>query len=47
MNKAGKKCYDREFLITLQNNPKCKKKPENLPDLEIVLKDHAKWVSYK
>lgn len=38
-NQLGKKCYDRDFLICLQNNPKSKKKPENLPDLDVVLKD--------
>lgn len=40
LNTDGKKCYDRDFLICLQNNPKCKKKPDNLPDLDIVLKDN-------
>lgn len=36
---TGKKIYDRDFLLGLQNNPKSKKKPENLPDLDVVLKD--------
>lgn len=35
----GKKIYDRDFLLCLQNNPKSKKKPDNLPDLDVVLKD--------
>ncbi|XP_032674035.1 eukaryotic translation initiation factor 4 gamma 3-like isoform X4 [Odontomachus brunneus] len=39
INTAGKKMYDREFLMKLQFDPNSKIKPPNLPDLEIVLKD--------
>ncbi|XP_043492134.1 eukaryotic translation initiation factor 4 gamma 3-like isoform X5 [Polistes fuscatus] len=40
INKDGKKVYDREFLIRLQDDPNSKIKPTNLPDLEVVLKDN-------
>ncbi|XP_015180094.1 PREDICTED: eukaryotic translation initiation factor 4 gamma 1 isoform X3 [Polistes dominula] len=40
INKDGKKVYDREFLIRLQDDPNSKIKPNNLPDLEVVLKDN-------
>ncbi|XP_019698474.2 eukaryotic translation initiation factor 4 gamma 1 isoform X4 [Harpegnathos saltator] len=39
INTAGKKMYDRDFLMRLQFDPNSKIKPPNLPDLEIVLKD--------
>ncbi|XP_076376961.1 eukaryotic translation initiation factor 4 gamma isoform X2 [Megalopta genalis] len=42
INKSGKKVYDREFLITLQEDPSSKIRPVNLPDLDVVLKDGAK-----
>ncbi|XP_078052636.1 eukaryotic translation initiation factor 4 gamma isoform X2 [Augochlora pura] len=42
INKNGKKIYDREFLITLQEDPSSKIRPSNLPDLDVVLKDGAK-----
>ncbi|XP_066598673.1 eukaryotic translation initiation factor 4 gamma 3-like isoform X2 [Prorops nasuta] len=42
LNKTGKKVYDREFLMKLQDDPSSKIKPANLPDLEIVLKDMTK-----
>lgn len=42
INKSGKKIYDREFLMKLQNDPNSKIKPANLPDLEVVLKDISK-----
>lgn len=42
INTDGKRCYDRDFLICLQNNPKCRKKPDNLPDLDVVLKDNRR-----
>nr|KAF7435190.1 hypothetical protein H0235_003381 [Vespula pensylvanica] len=42
INKSGKKVYDREFLIRLQDDPNSKIKPNNLPDLEVVLKDNTK-----
>ncbi|KAJ9596732.1 hypothetical protein L9F63_012238 [Diploptera punctata] len=39
-NPDGKKKYEREFLMELQNDPQSKKRPVNLPtDLEVVLKD--------
>ncbi|XP_069700452.1 eukaryotic translation initiation factor 4 gamma 3-like isoform X2 [Periplaneta americana] len=41
LNLEGKKKYERDFLMELQNDPQSKKKPENLPDLEIVLKDNT------
>ncbi|XP_015438876.1 PREDICTED: eukaryotic translation initiation factor 4 gamma 3-like isoform X3 [Dufourea novaeangliae] len=42
INKSGKKVYDREFLMTLQDDPNSKIKPSNLPDLDVVLKDGPK-----
>ncbi|XP_024228238.1 eukaryotic translation initiation factor 4 gamma 3 isoform X2 [Bombus impatiens] len=42
INKSGKKIYDREFLIKLQDDPNSKIKPSNLPDLDVVLKDSSK-----
>lgn len=39
INTAGKKMYDRDFLMKLQFDANSKVKPPNLPDLEIVLKD--------
>jgi hypothetical protein len=31
--------------MELQNDPQSKKKPDNLPDLEVVLKDNTNRVS--
>jgi hypothetical protein len=45
LNPEGKKKYERDFLMELQNDPQSKKKPENLPDLEVVLKDNTNRVS--
>ncbi|KAG7197148.1 hypothetical protein KM043_007233 [Ampulex compressa] len=42
INKSGKKVYDREFLMMLQDDPHSKIKPPNLPDLDVVLKDSTK-----
>ncbi|XP_043800132.1 eukaryotic translation initiation factor 4 gamma 3-like isoform X6 [Apis laboriosa] len=42
INKSGKKVYDREFLMKLQDDPNSKIKPSNLPDLDVVLKDSSK-----
>lgn len=42
INTTGKKVYGREFLMKLQNDPNCKIKPLNLPDLDVVLKDNSK-----
>ncbi|XP_076664476.1 eukaryotic translation initiation factor 4 gamma isoform X6 [Andrena cerasifolii] len=42
INKSGKKIYDRDFLMKLQNDPNSKVKPLNLPDLDVVLKDSMK-----
>lgn len=39
VNPEGKKKYERDFLLELQNEPQSRKKPENLPDVEAVLKD--------
>ncbi|XP_071454383.1 eukaryotic translation initiation factor 4 gamma 1-like [Hetaerina americana] len=39
MNPQGKKKYERDFLMHFRNDPQSMKKPENLPDIEIVLKD--------
>lgn len=39
LNPDGKRKYERDFLLELQNDPQSRKKPENLPDLEVVLKD--------
>ncbi|XP_024939403.1 eukaryotic translation initiation factor 4 gamma 1 isoform X9 [Cephus cinctus] len=42
LNMSGKKVYDREFLMNLQEDPNSKIKPLNLPDLEVVLKDNTR-----
>jgi translation initiation factor 4G len=47
LNPEGKKRYERDFLMELQNDPQSKKKPENLPDIEVVLKDNTNRVSFK
>ncbi|KAJ8897594.1 hypothetical protein PR048_002943 [Dryococelus australis] len=39
INPDGKKKYERDFLMELQNDPSSRKKPDNLPDLEVVLQD--------
>ncbi|XP_063235143.1 eukaryotic translation initiation factor 4 gamma 1-like isoform X2 [Bacillus rossius redtenbacheri] len=39
VNLDGKKKYERDFLMELQNDPQSRRKPDNLPDLEVVLKD--------
>lgn len=36
VNPDGKRQYDRRFLLELQNNPLSLKKPESLPNLEVV-----------
>ncbi|XP_046441878.1 eukaryotic translation initiation factor 4 gamma 1-like isoform X2 [Daphnia pulex] len=36
VNPEGKKTYDRNFLLELQNNPASQKKPDGLPSLEVV-----------
>ncbi|XP_048581681.1 eukaryotic translation initiation factor 4 gamma 1-like isoform X2 [Nematostella vectensis] len=36
-SKDGKLVYDRNFLLQFQFNPICIEKPENLPDIEVVL----------
>lgn len=36
LNPEGKKQYDREFLICLQNDPLSMQKPSNLPVMEII-----------
>ncbi|KRT79506.1 hypothetical protein AMK59_7397 [Oryctes borbonicus] len=36
-NTAGKKIYDRDFLLALRNDPKSRKKPDNL--LEVVAQE--------
>ncbi|PNF16446.1 hypothetical protein B7P43_G10313 [Cryptotermes secundus] len=41
LNPEGKKKYERDFLMELQNDPQSKKKPDNLPNLEVVLKDNT------
>ncbi|KAG8239741.1 hypothetical protein J437_LFUL018437, partial [Ladona fulva] len=41
LNPQGKKKYERDFLLGLQNDPQSVKKPENLPDIDIVLKDNT------
>lgn len=47
LNKSGKKVYDREFLMKLQDDPNSKIKPSNLPDLDVVLKDGSKVLHKK
>lgn len=44
VNPEGKKKYERDFLLELQNEPQSRKKPENLPDVEAVLKDTSNKV---
>ncbi|KAL0133320.1 hypothetical protein PUN28_000815 [Cardiocondyla obscurior] len=39
LNVTGRKSYDRDFLLRLQNDPNSKLKPANLPNLQAVLKD--------
>lgn len=40
VNPEGQKRYEPDFLRFLsRNNPKCQKKPESLPDLEIIVTD--------
>lgn len=41
VNPEGKKAYDRTFLLELQNNPASQKKPEGLPNLEVVRDKNA------
>lgn len=36
VNPEGKKAYDRTFLLELQHNPASQKKPDGLPNLEVV-----------
>ena len=36
LNPEGKKTYDRLFLLELQHNPASQRKPEGLPNLEVV-----------
>ena len=36
INQEGKKQYDRDFLMLLQNDPLSKERPPNLPHLDIV-----------
>jgi hypothetical protein len=47
LNQEGKKSYDRDFLMKFRNHPQSKKKPENLTDLEVVLKYSTSRVSLK
>lgn len=44
-NPEGKKKYEREFLMELKNDPQSRKKPENFPDWEAILKDTSNRVS--
>lgn len=46
VNPDGKRQYDRRFLLELQNNPLSLKKPESLPNLEVV-RDGPGRVSWK
>ncbi|XP_046395906.1 eukaryotic translation initiation factor 4 gamma 1-like isoform X2 [Ischnura elegans] len=38
-NPQGKKKYERDFLLKIRDDPQSMKKPDNLPDIDIVLKD--------
>ena len=40
-----KKTYDRSFILELQNNPACQKKPQELHSLEIVRDKVRKRIS--
>ncbi|XP_044597815.1 eukaryotic translation initiation factor 4 gamma 3-like isoform X3 [Cotesia glomerata] len=44
-NTSGKKEYDRDFLMKLQDDPRSRIKPPNLPDLDVVLKDCSRQTS--
>lgn len=41
-NPEGKKKYDRNFLMDLRSDPQSQKKPDGLPDMDVVLKDGNK-----
>lgn len=41
-NPDGKKKYDRKFLMELRSDPQSQKKPDGLPEIEVVLKDGNK-----
>ncbi|GBN38454.1 Eukaryotic translation initiation factor 4 gamma 3 [Araneus ventricosus] len=41
-NPEGKKQYDREFLLQLQSQPMSLRKPNNLPNLDVI-KDKVIW----
>lgn len=45
-NTSGKKEYDRDFLMKLQDDPRSRIKPPNLPDLDVVLKDCSRVSIY-
>jgi hypothetical protein len=47
LNLEGKKKYDSDFLMKLQDDPLSKKKPENLPDFDVVLEHCRNHVSLK
>ncbi|XP_034238219.1 eukaryotic translation initiation factor 4 gamma 1-like isoform X2 [Thrips palmi] len=42
LNPDGKKKYDRSFLMDLRNDPQSQKKPDGLPEMEVVLKESNK-----
>jgi hypothetical protein len=43
----GKKKYDHDLLLELQDDPLSKKKPENSPDIDVVLKHSRNHVSLR
>ncbi|KAK7084911.1 Eukaryotic translation initiation factor 4 gamma [Halocaridina rubra] len=45
-NPDGKRQYDRNFLLELQNNPLSLKKPESLPNLEVVRGESGRHKNY-
>jgi hypothetical protein len=45
LNVEGKKKYDQDVLLELQDEPLSRKKPENLPDLDVVMKHSRNHVS--
>ncbi|XP_043285612.1 eukaryotic translation initiation factor 4 gamma 3-like isoform X4 [Venturia canescens] len=42
INVTGKREYGREFLMRLQNDPKSRVRPSNLPEMDVVLKECIK-----
>lgn len=46
-NPLGKMQYGREFLLMLQQQPMSRKKPEGLPDLEVIVVSDAQILFFR